>query len=145
MEEAISLKVKAASPRSGTVPFDHVWCVIDGDYGAKIPRARAKATANGIELAISTKCFEYWILLHFEESGKPTVDCDGVLRNLRKRNMKNYQKGQCNFSDIMMHVHVASERAERLRKPGIRRGDLPEIQNPCSEVYRLINAILESP
>jgi hypothetical protein len=57
-------------------PFDSVWCVIDGDYGIRINNARACAQANGIELAISTQCFEYWIVLHFEESAAPT----GVLR-----------------------------------------------------------------
>jgi hypothetical protein len=42
VEEAISLKEKASEPESGTEPFDHVWCVIDGDYEGKIPPARAK-------------------------------------------------------------------------------------------------------
>jgi RloB-like protein len=144
VEEAISLKAEAASRRSGTLPFAHVWCVIDGDYGEKIPPARAKATTDGIELAISTKCFEYWILLHFEECDKSAMDCDGVLRNLRRRHLKNYQKGKCDFHAIVVHIDVARERAKRLRKPGISRGDLPEIQNPCSEIYRLIDAILDS-
>ena len=46
--------------------------MIDGDYGSKIHNARARANKNGVELAISTMCFEYWVLLHFEETGKPT-------------------------------------------------------------------------
>ena len=144
VERAISLKEEAVSSRSGTEPFDQVWCVIDGDYGDKIQQARAKARANEIELAISTKCFEYWVLLHFEECDTSTLDCDGVIRNLRKRHLKEYQKGKCDFQAIVVNVHVASERAERLRKPGIRRNDLPEIQNPCSEIYILVKAILKS-
>jgi hypothetical protein len=109
VEEAISLKTEAASRRSGTEPFEHVWCVIDGDYGNKIPSARAKATANEIELAISTKCFEYWILLHFEECDKLTMDCDGVIHNLRRRHLANYQKGKCDFHAIVVHVDIARE------------------------------------
>jgi hypothetical protein len=144
VEEAVARKKEAASPRSGTEPFDHVWCVVDGDYRDKIPSARAKAKTYGIKLAISTMCFEYWVLLHFEECDKPTLDCDGVIHNLKSRHLPDYEKGDCDFRLIVEGVDIASQRAERLRKPGIERGDLPEEQNPCSEVYKLINSILET-
>ena len=145
VEEAIARKKEAASRRSGTEPFEHVWCVIDGDYGDKIPPARAKAKVHGIQLAISTMCFEYWILLHFEEWDKSTLDCDGVIRNLRRlKHLPDYEKGNCDFRRIVEKVDLARKRAERLRKPGIDRGDLPEGQNPCSEVYALINEILKT-
>lgn len=142
VEEAVARKKAAASQRSGTEPFDHVWCVIDGDYGDKIPPARAKARAHGVELAISTMCFEYWVLLPFEECDKSTLDCDGLLHNLRSRHLPDYEKGNCDFRRIVEDIDIARKRAERLRKPGIERGDLPECQNPCSELYKLINEIL---
>ena len=69
VDRAVARKDEAAKKESGTLPFDQVWCVIDGDYGDKINNARAKATKHNVKLAISTPCFEYWILLHFEESG----------------------------------------------------------------------------
>jgi hypothetical protein len=142
-EKAIELKRIAARRDSGTVPFDHVWCVIDGDYGSKIHNARAKAKKNGVKLAISTMCFEYWVLLHFEETGKPTIDCDCLVSILRRTHIKKYEKGKCDFKDIVKRVHNACKRAERLRKPGIDRGELPENQNPCSEVNKLIHEILK--
>lgn len=37
---AIQLKKAASDGESGTVPFDQVWCVIDGDFGDKINNAR---------------------------------------------------------------------------------------------------------
>ncbi|MHB1560820.1 MAG: RloB family protein [Isosphaeraceae bacterium] len=144
VEEAFARKKEAASRRSGTEPFDHVWCVIDGDYGDKIPPARAKAKARRIELAISTMCFEYWVLLHFEKCDQSTINCDGVVDNLRSRHLPNYEKGNCDFRQIVKAVEIACKRAETLRKPGIERGELPEAQNPCSELYRLINLILET-
>ncbi len=119
----------AEDPDSGTEPFEQVWCVIDGDYGNKIDNARNKANANGIQLAISTKCFEYWVLLHFEENDKSTVDCDCTIRKL-KRFIPRYEKGKCEFRSIVPWVRDACARAEKLRKPGIARGDLPEAQNP---------------
>ena len=54
--------------RSTTEQFDEVWCAIDGDFGDKISNARA--TANGVKLAISTMWFEYGVLLHFVENDR---------------------------------------------------------------------------
>jgi RloB-like protein len=143
VERAVELKKSAASPKSGTEPFDQVWCVIDGDYGDKINNARAKARANRVKLAISTMCFEYWVLLHFEESDTSTMDCDALVRSLKSKHLPQYEKGTCDFHDIVKCVRDACKRAEKLRKPGIKRRELPEIQNPCSEVYKLVNAILD--
>ncbi|HKI17905.1 MAG TPA: RloB family protein [Isosphaeraceae bacterium] len=142
VQRAVELKTSAASTDSGTEPFAQVWCVIDGDYGEKIKNARAKATARGVKLAISTKCFEYWVLLHFEESDTASIDCDALVSSLKRKHLPKYEKGKCKFDDIVKDVRNACKRAEKLRQPGIARGELPEIQNPCSEVYKLVNAIL---
>jgi hypothetical protein len=144
VSRAIEIKQNATDAESGTEPFNHVWCVIDGDYGAKINNARAMAKANGVELAISTMCVEYWVLLHFEHSSSPTVDCDALVHCLRTRHLTQYEKGSCDFRTIVEQVHGACNRAEKSRRPGIARGDHPENQNPCTEVYKLIKAILDS-
>lgn len=116
--------------------------MIDGDYGIKIHNARASATAKGIELAISTPCFEYWVLLHFEESAAPAIDCDAVIHTLKKKYLSVYDKGKCDFQEIVVNVREACKRAAKLRKPDLANGTLPEDQNPCSEVYKLVDAIL---
>lgn len=138
---AIRLKKSAEDDASGAGPFKEVWCVIDGDYGNKIQNARTRATANDVQLAISTKCFEYWLLLHYEENDTSTIDCDGLVRSLRETHLPEYEKGACEFDVIVTRVEDAAARAEKLRKPGIKRGELPENQNPCSEVYKLIKAL----
>lgn len=135
---------KAAAKAESTEPFEQVWCVLDGDYGNEINNARASAEENKIRLAISTKCFEYWVLLHFEQSAVPSVNCRAIVSSLRKKHVPDYEKGSCDFQKIVQYVHDASKRAESLRKPGIARNELPENQNPCSEVYLLVNAILDS-
>jgi hypothetical protein len=61
---------------------------------------------------------------------------------LRKQHLPDYEKGKCPFHEVVTKVEEACKRAEKLRKPGIKRGDLPEDQNPCSEVYKLARAIL---
>jgi len=141
VDEAIRLKNESEKEESGTEPFSQVWCVIDGDFGPKIHNARKSAESNDIRLAISTKCFEYWILLHFEENDSSTMDCEELVRLLRKKHFSNYDKGKTSYHDIVKNYDLACRRAEKLRKPGISRGDLPENQNPCSEVYKIVNAI----
>jgi hypothetical protein len=145
VEKAIELKDAASSESSGTEPFGETWCIIDGDYGNEINNARAKATAHNIELAISTQCFEYWVLLHFGDYDKQTRDCQGLIKELkRKGRIPGYEKGKCDFSTVVVQVHDASARAKRLRAPGIKVGELPENDNPCSEIYKLIDAILRA-
>ena len=61
-----------------------------------------------------------------------------------KEFIPRYEKGKCDFRSIVPRVREAGARAEKLRKPGIARGDLPERQNPCSEVYLLADAILDT-
>jgi len=143
VEKAIELKSTVSDPNSGTEPFSQVWCVIDGDYGVKIHNARVKANKNEVKLAISTMCFEYWVLLHFEENDTLSLNCDALVHSLRRAHIPRYDKGKCDFRDIVKSVHDACKRAQKLRKPGILREELPENQNPCSEVYKLIHEILK--
>jgi hypothetical protein len=106
VEKAIHLKENALKVSSGTTPFDQVWCVIDGDYGNKIPNARAKAKAKKVFLAVSTMCFEYWILLHVEEYDAASLSCEALIKVLkRKAEFKKYEKGSFDFSKIIDKVH----------------------------------------
>ncbi len=144
VDRAVKLKNEAESKDSGTLPFDYVFCVIDGDYGAKIKDARGNADRNQIQLAISTKCFEYWILLHFEENNKPTLNCAETVGFLKNGHIRDYEKGSCDFRDVVTRVGDACERAEKFRALSVRDGVMPEDQNPCSEIYILVNRIIET-
>lgn len=141
VEKAIEY-AELAKKSHGTEPFEEVWCVIDGDYGTKITNARKKAIAdkNKIRLAISTPCFEYWLLLHFEESAKPTAGCDGTIKYLKKH-IRSYDKGKCDFGAFMENVSIAKERAEKLRNATLPGQKYPEEQNPCSELYLLMETL----
>lgn len=144
-KRAIAIKNAAKSRRSGTTPFDEVWCLIDGDYGHAIHNARSSANAHGILLAISNKCFEYWVLLHFRKATTPTADCDGLVEMVRSKGcIPDYSKGGCDYSIAMENVGDACDRAKEIREDGLARGiQLPENQNPCSEVYMLVNKLLD--
>jgi len=140
VDRARKLKEEAESPDSGTVPFDEVWCVIDGDYGSKqIGPARTHARRGMIELIVSTPCFEYWILLHFEDSAKPAAECKQVVLALGKH-IDRYRKGSFDFGSIMNKALIAGDRAGKRRRSA-GESTLPEDQNPCSEIYRLVDEL----
>lgn len=138
VDRAIKLKHRSLNEdESGTEPFNEVWCCIDGDYDSKICNARSKAKTQGIQLAVTNKCFEFWILLHFEESARIANDCDEHYRDV-KRHVPSYSKGGFDFSTIVPHARTASKRAKKSR----RTDELPESQNPCSDLYLLIDQLL---
>jgi hypothetical protein len=124
VERAVQLKENSESNESGTEPFQHVWCVIDGDYGSKIKNARKKAEAHGVELAISNKCFEYWVLLHFEENNTSTMDCDELVSSLKKKHLRDYEKGSCDFREIVKKAQNACQRAKKLRERREKPGEI---------------------
>ena len=141
VQRAIERMTEAASPNSGTEGFERVWCVVDGDYGDAVQVARVRAEEQGIQLAVSTMCFEYWVLLHFEENNIPTEDCDAIIKTIKKRKyIPNYDKGKFDFTTIVGNFRSARDRAEKLRRIGAQ--GRPEDCNPCSDLYLLIDDIL---
>jgi len=121
--------------------FDEVWCVTDVDHyereGGKVTAAVALAAKSGIDLAVSNPCFEIWLLLHRETCASPCVNCDAVLRKLRK-SLPAYDKTRLRFADFAAGLPAAIDRAQRLDLTGI-----DHTRNPSAGVWRLINVILE--
>ncbi len=123
---------------SGTEPFDLVWCVIDGDFGPKVTRCRPTADSSHIQLAISTPCFELWVLLHHQDHGTAAYRCGDIV-SLLKKAQPRYEKGSFDFTPTVRNVLDAYERARRLRNESAFR--LPEEQNPSSDLYKLIEEL----
>ncbi|WP_373652708.1 RloB family protein [Schlesneria sp. DSM 10557] len=144
VNKAIHIKGLSEAPESGTEPFEKAWCVIDGDFGKKVKEARKVAkSSHGIEIAVSTMCFEFWVLLHGREINTPTTCCDDTLKILKDKYIPNYSKGDFDFGEVVPNYQTACQRAKKLRKPGIARGELAEDQNPCSEIYLIIEEICD--
>ncbi|SCD36699.1 RloB-like protein [Streptomyces sp. TverLS-915] len=70
--------------RKGGDPFDEVWCVVDVDQHETLPRACKEARDLGIEMAISSPCFEIWLLWHFENRTR-WIDAGELKRLLGKQ------------------------------------------------------------
>ena len=140
VQTAINMCDKAESKDNDDDPFDEAWAVIDGDYGVEINNARNSAAAHEpkIKLAITTPCFEYWIILHFEDYGTTQKTSAQIVSQLEK-NIPDYGKGSTKFGSIVGRYKDAMCRAKRGRDTG--EFPNPEDQNPCSEIDKLIDSI----
>ncbi len=124
--------------------YDHVFCIFDKDrhpnYSEaleKITRVRLKAEVRAIT---SVPCFEFWLLLHFEDTARPYDSigsrsiCDSVIRDL-KRHFPRYSKGQKNiYQKTKLNINVAIQRAQRVLKASRSAGT----DNPSTLIHELI-------
>ena len=130
--------------------YEGVYVVADGDvetFGQaraavrEIQRGDADGLGAVLSLVASVPCFEYWLLLHFQETAKPyhkegarsaCADCERDL----KTHLPDYSKGARGvFAKTREHLDVATHRAEvRLR----RRTTVP---NPGTRVHELVERL----
>ena len=77
--------------------YDTVYCVFDHDEHAAFDDASNDAKTNGLKLARSWPCFEFWLLLHFGYSRRPYTKaggrspCDNCICALRVH-LPRYEK-----------------------------------------------------
>lgn len=149
VEEAIKKKEKCFSG-------DEFWVVYDRESVSKYSKenhkiALDKAKANGINVVISNVCFEFWILLHFEETTKTFSSYENLMNSsnlkdyLKRVGIRKYDKG----SDELYHkinkgVAYARQRAKSVNSSVSQvaaMGVEPYELNPYSNVYELLDAI----
>ena len=133
---------------------DIIWVVFDREAEAKYPhtlhqQAREKADANGIQIAFSNVCFEYWILLHFEFTTSCFGSYDELKRNsklteyLRHIGINNYDKASpLLFEKIKDKIEDAKQNAERLKRQVIAAAEpgkeAPHFLNPYVDVQDML-------
>lgn len=132
---------------------DVVWVVFDRESEAKYTHqrhaeARAMALANGIQIAFSNVCFEFWILLHFGYTAGSFSSYDDLKRrSLLNRKLKtigvnNYDKAlPVLFDKLKELVPDAIENSERLRVQALEsaegRKSAPHYLNPYVDVHEM--------
>jgi len=99
----IQLVEEAILTKKNSLTHDVFWVVFDRESVIKYKhsdhiKATDLAKKNGINIAISTICFEYWILLHFKYTTSAYTKCDDVWKNnvfkklLSEYGIKDYKK-----------------------------------------------------
>lgn len=125
--------------------FDECWAVFDVDrFGSSgnqggasnLTRSISMARKNGVRLAISNPCFEYWLLLHFCDHSAHLTDYKPV-RDKIKHFLPNYDKADIRMADYSPGIREAISRAKKRDK-----NQQPPGSNPNTAVWRIVDQML---
>jgi hypothetical protein len=132
--------VDYASGLASTRDYDEVWCVVDADQ-FDVEQAHRSARVGDVELAVSSPCFEYWLLLHLRDVRRQFRDCREVTEELL-RHLPAYDKTGLRFGDFADGIADAVTRARTLHD-----GTTAPYPNPSSGIWRLVERLIakESP
>lgn len=117
---------------------DEVWLILDRDDWpeAALGQVWIRCQEKKFNLAVSNPCFEYWLLLHFENGSGVT----GV-RNCRDKlvhHLPNFSKGHVEVEKFKPHIQTAIDHAEQKDVPPCDKW--PDTNG--STVYRLVKELL---
>lgn len=106
--------------------LDEVWVFSDMDLNndGKLKEATIDCKAEKMNLAISTPCFEIWLLLHVSDLSKTNFDLNPVFNNKRNRKapqncelelrkvLGGYNKSKLPIDKFLPFTKIAIERAK---------------------------------
>lgn len=149
VERAIVLRDERAraARRGEDVPFDQVWCVVDGDGTGAVEAAHVLAEEDrkkcgkkkaGIQIADSMPCFELWLLLHFRYTTAPEDNSSGLEGALSSVIGRPYEKNAPPMEELLPRIEDAVQNAERLAN----HCEQSNTQNPHTAVHELVKVLL---
>jgi len=137
--------VQYAKNRKEEYDYDEIWCVFDTErFSQKGPRkfsqALNMAAANGVLLAISNPCFEYWFLLHFVRCGNSLSTGKRACDKLKKY-LPSYEKGNSLFAQLYPLTDTAIANAKDvLRTQWHSEPDYMK-RDPSTEVFKVVELL----
>ncbi len=125
----------------------HVWAVFDRDRHPNLENAIQMAFDNDIYVGFSSVCFEYFIVLHYEKCTRPFASCDEIIRYIRNRLDKDYQKNKNQYLTLKDKIEDAVRNNEWLLETHWAYEDTNGVAkcklNPYSDVYVLVKFLME--
>lgn len=129
-------------------PNDQIWVVVDKDGYSEHHRCFDKANSTGINIALSSISFEFWVLLHFEYTTTPRFsNSKDIIHKMKDEQYIDYKKSMSDLYEFLYpHLEKARTNAQRLRNhhdstsPRVKPYNL----NPYTNVDELVFAIIES-
>ncbi|MER5349501.1 RloB family protein [Kitasatospora sp. NPDC002551] len=115
--------------------FDDYWVVLDKDE-FDIDQAIGLAEKEGILVALSTPCFEYWLLLHFCDHNAHLSAYRQVVP-LLKKHVGDYDKKSIDFKAYSGRVEDAVQRAGK--RWSVCGG---QHRNPSTSVHELVRHMI---
>lgn len=131
--------------------FDHVWAVIDTDVAVRNGiwnEVVQLAAARKVNLAHSTPCFEFWLLLHLGMTTRGDLPDGTAAKDAVKVALgRDYSTNEATAREVMPSFvgqwPAAVVHAERVRQHH-HDAATPTPANPSTEVDRLVRALNDS-
>ena len=125
-----------------------VWAVFDMDGHPNIENAFTMAHDNNINIAFSSTCFEFWILLHYDKINKPFGPCDDIIKYIKNKYDQDYLKKNDHYAQLASKIPIAIENNEWLLekhwKYELEKGIEPFKLNPYTDVFELVKFLLRN-
>ncbi|MCF6271183.1 MAG: RloB family protein [Melioribacteraceae bacterium] len=141
--EAIAKKKEAKKANN---EYDLIWVVLDKDGHANMTKAYDMAVSNDIKFGLSIKCFEYWIILHFEKTRKAFTTCDEAIKHLKKNHIKDYEKSNNVFDELKPLLDSAIKNGKWLEKEvnkSMPKGDKIYNQSAYTKLHELVEFLID--
>ena len=131
--------------------FDHVWAVVDSDVAVRNGiwnDVVQLASSNKVELAHSTPCFEFWLLLHLRYTTRSDLRDGATAKSAFKHELgedygTSVDVARHAFASIIGKWPNAVIHGERVRQHHLSAAT-PAPANPSTEVDRLVRALNDS-
>ena len=83
--------------------YSDVWVVFDrDDFEQDIHKACKAARKEGFQVAYSISCFEFWVLLHFEDGeGFKGYKCKDYCKLIREKYIPDYEKNHPDLYQLL--------------------------------------------
>ena len=134
---------------------DSVWVIADADVNynnpkpiaeknSKLNQARKMADNKGINLLLSSPCFEVWLLLHYQYTTKFIKDY-ADMKSVLQKYIPTYTKTADVYELVNDRTKTAIENAKRVERHHLQDGcTLPfgVGVNPFTDVYKLLERLL---
>ena len=150
----IQLVEVAIEHKSKNPDEDVYWVVFDRESVAKYPhdlhlQAQSKAKSNGIEIAISNVCFEFWLLLHLKYTTASYSNYDDLIKNSNLKTLltakglkKEYDKADVYIFDILKDdIAEAIKNTEKVNNNTLKTvsagNNSPCFLNPYTDIHEL--------
>lgn len=96
-------------------PYNSIWVLFDKDNHTHTKDAFFKAYKENINIIYSSRCFEYWYLLHYEYTTRDFFSCIELIKQLEKYLDNDYNKSQSYFDKLKDRLPTAMNNATKLR------------------------------
>lgn len=130
--------------------YDHVWAVVDTDHASQSKtwdNILKEAKKHKIQLAHSTPCFEYWLLLHLEYTTRTLQNGKAAKKTLENKLGTSYSTNksttETNLKTLLGNCPKAITNAKKARVHHTE-ANTPLPANPSTEVDHLAAALNDS-